>query len=69
MTARLPYGSTMESLHIVTLLLSGLSRQASQVHIFPKMNTSPLISLGVLCGDGYTSTLDKQEMSVHNNGQ
>ena len=31
------------------------------------MKTRPLISLGVLCYDGCTITLDKQEMKVHNN--
>ena len=69
MTAILPDGSTMESSHIATLQLPGLRNQARQIHIFPKMKTAPLISLGVLCGDGCTITLDKQDMSVHNNGQ
>ena len=60
--ARLPDGSTMESTHIATLQLPGLSKQAIQINISPKMNTSPLISLGVLCDYGCTITLDKQEM-------
>ena len=59
----------MHSSHIATLQLAGLSKQVSQIHIFPKMKTSPLISLGVLCGDGFTITLDKQDMSVQNNGK
>ena len=33
------------------------------------MNTVPLTSLGVLCDDGCTITLDKQDMSVQNNGK
>ena len=33
------------------------------------MKTDPLISLGVLCDDGYTITLDKQYISVQNNVQ
>ena len=33
------------------------------------MNTAPLISFGLLCDDGCTITLDKQEISVENNGQ
>ena len=69
MTARLPDGSTMEYSHIATLVLSGLSKQASQVHIFPKMKTATLISLGLFCGDGCTVTLDKQDISVHKNVQ
>ena len=59
MKARLPYGITMESTHIAALNIQCLSKQARQIHIFPKMHTTPFISLGVLCGDGYTITLDK----------
>ena len=33
------------------------------------MKTAPLISLGLLCDYGFTRTLDKQDMSVHKNGQ
>ena len=60
MKARLPDGSTMESTHIATLQLPGLSKQAKQIQIFPKMKTSPLISLGVLFDDGCTITLEKK---------
>ena len=67
MTEIIPYGSTVEYSHIATLQLPGISNQARQIHISPKMKTRPLISLGVLCYDGCTITLDKQEMKVHNN--
>ena len=33
------------------------------------MNTYQLISLVVLCDYIYTATIDKQNISVHNNGQ
>ena len=66
--ARLTDGSTMESTHISTFHLTGLSKQARQIHIFPKMQTALLISLGVLCDDGCTITLDKQEISTKKNG-
>ena len=69
MTARLPYGITMESSHITTLQIIGLSKQKNQIQTFPKMKISPLISLGVLCDDGCTITLDKIDMSVQKNGQ
>ena len=49
MKARLPDRSTIESSHVVTLQLPGLSKQARQIHIFPKIQTSPLLLLGVLC--------------------
>ena len=64
MTARLPYVSTMESLHIATLQIPGLIKQARQIHVFPKIKRSSLIPWGVLCGNGYTITLYKQGISV-----
>ena len=69
MTAKLPDGITMESLRIVTLQLPGIIKQAIQIHIFPKMRTSPLISLGVFCYDGCTIILDKQDVVVQENGK
>ena len=62
-------GSIIESSHIATLQLPGLIKQARQIHIFPKLKTDPLISLGFLCDDGCTITLDKKTMSVQNNGK
>ena len=64
MKSRLPDGSTMQSTHIATLQLPGLSNIARQIQIFPKIQKAPLIPLGVLCDNGYTITLDKQEMSI-----
>ena len=49
--ARLPYGITMELTHKTTIQLPDISKLARQIHIFPKMQTAPLISLGVLCGN------------------
>ena len=69
MKARLPDRRTMESTYIATLKLPILSRIARQIHIFQKTQKAPLISLGVLCDDGCTSTLDKQEISIHKNGE
>ena len=57
MKARLLYGITMESTHIATLQLPGLSKLARQIHILPKIQTASLISLGVLCDDGCNITL------------
>ena len=47
--ARLPDGSTMDSTHIATLQLPVLKKQARRIHIFPKMQTAPLLSLRFLC--------------------
>ena len=68
MKARLPDGSNMESTHIATLQLPGLSKKSRQIQNLPKIWTDTLISLGVLCDDGCTIKLDKQEMSIQNNG-
>ena len=64
MTSRLPDGSIMESLHIATLQIPGLSKQDRHIHITPKMKIAPLISLELLCDYGCTITLYKQEISV-----
>ena len=69
MKLRLPDGSTMDSTHIATLQLPGISRLARQIHIFPKIPTAPLISLGILCDDGCTITLDTQEISIQETGE
>ena len=68
-TARLPDGITMESSHVATLQLSGLTKKAIQIHSYPKIITSPLILLGILCDDGCTITLDQHDMQFQNNGQ
>ena len=60
MKSRLPDGSTMESTYIATLQIPDLSKIARHTHIFLKMHTAPFISLGFLCNDGCTITLDKQ---------
>ena len=41
--ARLPDGSTMESTHIETLQIPGISKQARQILILPKLQTAQLI--------------------------
>ena len=54
---------------IATLQIPGISKLVRQIHIFPKMQTAPLVSLGVLCDDVCTTTLYKQAMSINNNGE
>ena len=70
MKARLPYGSTMESSHKTTVHLPGLSKLVRQIHIFPKIQTSPSISLGILYDDRCTITLEKnvnqEEWKINN---
>ena len=57
----------MESSYIATLQLPGLRKQARQIHVLPKMKTSLLISLEVVCDYGYIITPEQQDMSVQNN--
>ena len=61
---RLTDGITMESPHVATLQLPGLTKTSRQIHIPPKMIKPPLILLGVLCDDGCTITLYQQETTV-----
>ena len=56
-TPRLPDESTTESSQIAKIQLPGLIKQYRKIHIYPKMRTSSLIELGVLCDDGCTITL------------
>ena len=60
MPERLTDGIAMESSYIETLPIPGLRKQARQVQILPKMKTSPPILIVVLCGDGFTTILNKQ---------
>ena len=69
MTARIIDGITMDSSQVATLQIPGLSKKARQIHILPKMQTSPLISLEVLCDDGCNISLDKKYFSVQKNGK
>ena len=68
-TARLTYGSTMESSHLATLQIPGLSKKTRKIHIFPEMKTSPLLSLVLLCDNVCIITLYKQDISVRKNLQ
>ena len=63
--ARLSYGITMESTHVATLTLTGIYKEAKIIQISPKKKIAPLTSLGVLCDDGCTITLNKKTMIVH----
>ena len=47
MTERLPDGSTMDSSHVETLQLPGLTKKTIHILILPEKITAPLISLGV----------------------
>ena len=69
MATILPDRSTMESSDIATIKLPGLIKKDRHIHIPTKMMPTSLISLGVLCDDRYTITLDKKDMSVQKNGK
>ena len=60
MIERLLDGITMESPHLAPLQIPGLSKQATQFQIYPIIKTFPLISLGVLCDDGFTIILENK---------
>ena len=50
----------MDSSHTATLYLPGLRKQVKQIQIYPKVKTSPLISLEVLYDDGRNIEIYKQ---------
>ena len=51
-------GSTMESSHVVTLQIPGITPKAIKIHISPKTRIAALIFLGVLFDDVCTITLE-----------
>ena len=69
MAPRLPDISTMTSIYVTILSLTGLYNEARKIHILPAMKIAPLISLGALYYDSCTFTLDKTFMKVQKHGQ
>ena len=60
MSARQTNGSTMDSTHMETLPLSGLSMEARKIHIFTEIKKDSLIPLRVLCDDGCTIMIEEK---------
>jgi hypothetical protein len=63
LSVQLPDGTLAYSTHVATLNLPQLAPSARVAHIFPTF-TASLISTGVLCDAGYTTTYDKQKVTV-----
>jgi hypothetical protein len=55
---RLPNGDTMDSTHTASFDIPELSEADSVAHVFPAMETTPLISVGQLCNEGYYVTFN-----------
>jgi hypothetical protein len=62
----LPDGSTITSTHTGILPLPNLPDNAIRAHIFPRLTSGSLISIGLLCDAGCTATLDKDKIVIHN---
>ena len=56
----------MKSTHTASLPIPSLSPAANQVHMFPKLQTSNLLSLGQLCDDDCRGTFDKHSLNIYN---
>ena len=56
----------MKSTHTASLPIPSLSPAANQVHMFPQLQTSNLLSLGQLCDDDCRGTFDKHSLNIYN---
>ena len=65
-TVLLPNNDTMQSTHTAELDLPDLPPQARLVHIFPKLASGSLISIGTLCDAGCSALFRQQKLYIFN---
>jgi hypothetical protein len=63
----MPNGTTIQSSHTCNLLLTDLSHQARQAHIFPGLVHNSLISVGQLCDNECSVTFTQDHVTVTRN--
>ena len=63
----LPDNSKMTSTKTGSLPFPGLSSKAQQAHIYPKLQSASLISVGKLCDDGCDVTFRKNDVTAVKN--
>jgi hypothetical protein len=63
----MPSGTTFQSSHTCSLLLTDLPLQARQAHIIPGLVHNSLISLGQLCDNGCIVTFTHDQVTVTKN--
>jgi hypothetical protein len=65
----LPNNSILTSTHTANLTIPNLPPAAQTVHIFPKLASGSLLSIGQLCDHGCTATFNKDKLYVYYNGK
>jgi hypothetical protein len=68
LTVRLPNGATMESSHTADLDIPELNSAASTSHVFPGMANHSLLSVGMLCDEGYIVTFQQDTITICDSG-
>ena len=68
-TVLLPNQATMRSSHTGLLDLPQLPTRARQVHLFPKLASGSLLSIGQLCDAGCQATFDRQHLRIYHNNK
>ena len=65
-TVTLPNGERMTSSHIRYLNIQSLPSETCSQHLFPKIQTSGLLSIGQLCDAGCTASFTQSKLEVRN---
>ena len=65
----LPNQATMQSSHTGLLNLPALPLQARKVHLFPKLASGSLLSIGQLCDAGCQATFDRHHLRIYYNNK
>jgi hypothetical protein len=69
LNVNMPNGTTIQSSHTCTLLLTDLPPQARQAHILPGLVHNSLISVGQLCDSKCSVTFTQDQVTVSRNGK
>jgi hypothetical protein len=67
LNVNVPNGTTIQSSHTCSLLLTELPPQARQAHILPGLLHNSLISVGQLCDNGCSVTFTQDQVTVSKN--
>ena len=67
LNVHLPDGSVITSTHTALLNIPQLPMKARRAHLFPKISHA-LLSISMLCDEGYMEIFDKQRVYIIKNG-
>ena len=66
---KLPNGDVLHSSGSTKIPIPSLSNQAQKAHIFPKLTSANLLSIGQLCDDNCIATFDKHKLIITKNNK